>query len=315
MVNQKLKDLAITFGGRVDLDLWEELFEARLEGEKIIYGRGLESSFTAPKNPKEKRIQKLLQEIVASDLSETEKKLFAQKKRLADAERKLKIKVTKTLEKEIDVASRQIENCKSKIEKLKSKDTESHNRIFPLGTAPVIIRRDGEIVIVPMRYHLRQPGHPPEMDRKLAGNYNARLDNVKKFWKKQFMHNHGIILVSRFYENVKKHAYENRKLRKGEEEENIVLQFKPDHPEYLILPCLWDHWEMKGERAFDSFAIITDDPLPQVLEAGHDRTPIFLKRENVDIWLNPENHSEAEIMKVLADKERPTLEAALVEAS
>ncbi len=37
---------------------------------------------------------------------------------------------------------------------------------------------------------------------KYPGTYNARRDNLQGFWKGQFGHTHGLIVVNAFYENV-----------------------------------------------------------------------------------------------------------------
>lgn len=44
-------------------------------------------------------------------------------------------------------------------------------------------------------------------------------------------------------------------------------------------------------RSLWSFAAVTDDPEPEVWEAAHNRTIVYLKPEFVDIWLNPDPES------------------------
>jgi len=65
-------------------------------------------------------------------------------------------------------------------------------RIFPRNYAPIILMRDGQKLMVPARYLLRQPGKPAFMDDKLSGNYNARRDNLTKFWRQQFGSTHAV---------------------------------------------------------------------------------------------------------------------------
>ena len=57
-------------------------------------------------------------------------------------------------------------------------------------------------VIKPMRYGCRPAGKPAFYDVKYPGTYNARRDNLQGFWKNQFGHTHGLIVVNAFYENV-----------------------------------------------------------------------------------------------------------------
>jgi putative SOS response-associated peptidase YedK len=69
-------------------------------------------------------------------------------------------------------------------------------------------------------------------------------------------------------------------------------------------PCLWDEWVSKdGSLSFKSFAIITDDPPPEIEIMGHDRCPIFLKEELIDSWLNPQKESMKEVLEMLQHKE------------
>lgn len=91
---------------------------------------------------------------------------------------------------------------------------------------------------------------------------------------------------------------------------NTVLEFVPRTKEPMLVACLWSRWtDPKGARPdLLSFAVVTDDPEPEVAAAGHDRTIINLKPENVDQWLNPEQHTLPELHAILADKRHPYYE-------
>lgn len=308
MVLQNFKDYSIKYGARIDLTLFEELFRLRSDGEKIKLTPALERNFTDPSSPQEKKIEKFISSYRSHVITETEQDLFAAKKRLADAERKLKVKPTKAAEKDQGIAERKIEACKLKLDRYRNdKVLKSDGRIYSQNFAPVIIMRDGERTIVPMRYHLRPMGADEEFDRKYPGCYNARRDSLTGFWKRQFGKNHAILIVSEFYENVKRHSYEKRKLKKGEEEENMVLRFSPKNHAQMIVPCIYDVNEF-GNFTLNSFALITDEPAKEIAEAGHDRTPIFLKEKNIDTWLNPKGKSIEELFALLDDKETPYYE-------
>jgi len=155
-----------------------------------------------------------------------------------------------------------------------------------------------------MRYHLRPPGMKEDFDRKYPGCYNARRDSLLGFWKKEFGSKHGLLVITSFFENVLLHDLEQRKLKKGEEETNVVIQFKPEGMEHMLVPVIWDHWGT-GEDGFDSFALITDEPPPEVLATGHDRCPIFLNEARIDDWLMPKGKSVDELFEILDDRERP----------
>jgi putative SOS response-associated peptidase YedK len=78
----------------------------------------------------------------------------------------------------------------------------------------------------------------------------------------------------------------------------------------MLLACLWSHWTDRAGKEPDllSFALITDDPPPEVLAAGHDRCPIPIKEENIDAWLNPDPLNLAAQYSILLDRERPYYE-------
>ena len=71
------------------------MFENRLKGSGAKISRSMELSFHKPENPQEKRIWKLIEQWNEKQVKESETELFAQRKRLSDAERKLKVKETK----------------------------------------------------------------------------------------------------------------------------------------------------------------------------------------------------------------------------
>ena len=173
------------------------------------------------------------------------------------------------------------------------------SRIFPGMYAPVIVQVDGQRLIRPMRYQCRPAGKPASYDRQYPGTYNARRDNLEGFWRGQFGHTHGLMVASRFYENVE-----------GPEGKNQVLEFVPRDGELMLIACLWSHWsDPKGkEPDLLSFAAITDEPEPEVAAAGHDRTIINIKPEHIDAWLNPDPGNLAALYGIFDDKRHPYYE-------
>jgi putative SOS response-associated peptidase YedK len=107
---------------------------------------------------------------------------------------------------------------------------------------------------------------------------------------------------------VKRHRLEGRELTEGELEENVVLEFRPQPAQDMLIACLWSHWQSPGEPDLLSFAAITDEPPPEVAAAGHDRCIIPIKPENIDAWLNPDQRNLAAQYSILDDRERPYYE-------
>jgi hypothetical protein len=62
----------------------------------------------------------------------------------------------------------------------------------------------------------------------------------------------------------------------------VVLEFRPNPPQEMLIACLWSHWQGKDEPDLRSFAAVTDDPPEEVALAGRDRCIIPIKPEHID---------------------------------
>jgi putative SOS response-associated peptidase YedK len=112
------------------------------------------------------------------------------------------------------------------------------------------------------------------------------------------MLNHGIVPLNGFYEWVEPQQSTNEKSKVK------MIYFYPRHTEMMWAPCLWDEWTSRdGKVKFISFAIITDGPPKEIESMGHDRCPIFLKADEVNVWLNPQKHSKKSIYEILQKRE------------
>lgn len=168
-----------------------------------------------------------------------------------------------------------------------------HPRIYPNYFCPIIVSDGRQRSIRPMRYRIRPAGSPQEIPSSY-NLFNARLDMLekRKTWSRLFMRHHGILPVQSFYEWV---------VRMGKKQ---VIEFQAEAYEEMLVPVLFDQWTASdGAEAFDSFALITTEPPPEVLAAGHDRCPIFLRPENCETWLHPSQQSRDLIKKILLNPE------------
>jgi putative SOS response-associated peptidase YedK len=315
-VIQMARKLSRQLGIRLDYNEVEKLFFRRLDDSSINISRGFEANFDDPTTDQEVRIKGAIDEHRSRLASKMEKDLFTQKTRLVNAERSLKEKETKKAREDIRIAGNKIESLSVKLTDLRSTTpSERDNRIFPLVYAGVIIKEDGQNLLTPMRYHCRPAGKPAFYDRKFPGLYNARRDNLEKFWAEQFGSHHAIMVVESFYENVKLHTMEHRELQPGEDEKNVVLQFKPEPAQTMYIACLWSHWTDPNDPDLRGFAAITDVPPADVAAAGHDRCIINLKPEHVEAWLTPENRSISELQAMLSDRAIPVFQHEVLRAA
>jgi putative SOS response-associated peptidase YedK len=290
-VVQIIRKLHRQLGIRLDYAEAERLFLRRLDDPTLNISRGFEANFEEPATEQGRRIKQAIDEHRSRLAAKTERELFFQKTRLAGAQRALQEKQTKKAREDVRIAGGKIQTLGAKLSDLRRVDLlPNDNRIFPMVHAGVIIRRDGGNVLMPMRYFCRPAGKPALYDKKFPGLYNARRDNLEKFWGEQFGHHHAIMVVESFYENVQR------------EGENAVLQFTPQPAQTMFIACLWSHWVDAQEPDLHGFAAITDEPPPDVAAAGHDRCIINLRPEHVDAWLTPVGRSAAELQNILSDR-------------
>jgi putative SOS response-associated peptidase YedK len=290
-VVQIIRKLHRQLGIRLDYAEAERLFLRRLDDSSLNISRGFEANFEEPTTEQGHRIKQAIDEHRSRLAAKTETELFSQKTRLAGAQRSLQQKETKKAREDVRIAGKKIQALGAKLSDLHRREPlPADNRIFPMVHAGVIVRRDGGNVLTPMRYFCRPAGKPALYDRKFPGLYNARRDNLEKFWGEQFGHHHAIMVVESFYENVQR------------EGKNAVLQFTPQPAQTMFIACLWSHWVDAQEPELHGFAAITDEPPPDVAAAGHDRCIINLRPEHLDAWLTPVGRSAAELQNILSDR-------------
>ncbi|HWS69767.1 MAG TPA: SOS response-associated peptidase family protein [Steroidobacteraceae bacterium] len=310
-VIQVVRKLHRELGIRLDYEEAFRLFMRRLDDPSIAVSRGFEANFDNPSSDQERQIKAAIDEHRSRTATKVEKDLFSQKTRLVNAERSLKEKETKKAREDVRIATTKIETLTTKLSDLRRSETSpDDNRIFPMAYAGVIIKQDGQNVLTPMRYFCRPAGKPAFYDKKFPGLYNARRDNLEKFWGEQFGHHHALMVVESFFENVRLHAMQHRELKVGEEAQNVVLQFTPEPAEPLLVACLWSHWTDPKEPDVRGFAAITDEPPADVAAAGHDRCIVNLKPEHVEAWLAPEGRSTEELQAILSDRAIPVIQHA-----
>jgi len=285
-------------GAEMDMDQFVEIFGARVADSSIRIPRAIERWFDEPKNDAERRVKSFIDEYRAAETTKLEREVFAQKKRLADAERTLASKATKAATESKRIAADKIDKALTRLDRLKAtKPHPAEARIFPFHFAPIVMQDGGNRLIRLARYHLRKPGEPAFIDRKLPGLYNARRDSLGKYWKALFGVSHAVMLVDSFFENVER------------EGRNQVLHFVPRPAGTMLIACLCAEWkDPKGGPPLLSFAAITDEPPAEVAAAGHDRMIINLKPEHVEAWLEPEGRSLDELQTILSDRQAPYYE-------
>lgn len=299
-VEQEYNTYVRLYGANISIHEFVKLYVERRDGAKIRTAKGMDDAFRAPQSEPEREIHSMVVAYNAQEIAKAEQELFKQVKRLADAERALQAKPTKKAQEDQRIATNKIAQLKTRIADLKRVEPKGEDsRIYPGWFAPVMVSENGRRVVKPMRYQCRPAGKPSFNDVKFPGTYNARRDSLESYWKGLFGVHHGLIVAHRFYENVE-----------GPDGKNQVLEFVPRTGEPMLIACLWSEWKDPSGKEPDllSFAAITDDPEPEVAEAGHDRTIINIKPEHIDAWLNPEPKNLAALYAIFDDKRHPFYE-------
>lgn len=292
----------------IDLATYAELFWSRLEDDRIKIPKAMEDAFNVPQSEQERRIKDLIDQYQTRQAGKLEQELFKQRKRLADAERTLQTRTTKAATEAQRISRNKIEWALGKLSDLKrTNPIASDSRIYPGYYAPVMVMENGKRVLKPMRYQCRPAGKPAFYDTRYPGTYNARRDSLEGFWKGQFGHTHGLMVVNAFYEHVAMPSGAQGGSTEGEATK-VILEFKPRPEQDMLVACLWSHWEAEGQPDLYSFAAITDEPPAEVGAAGHDRCIIPIKPEHIDAWLNPDPRNLGALYAILDDRERPYYE-------
>lgn len=285
------------FGADISLRDFADLYLRRERQKKIKIPKAIDAWFTDLQSDVVREIHASIERFDNAQATSLEQELFEQRARLVKAEAALAAKPTRAASENKRIADSKIKAALRRLDDIRRTEMLDRDaRIFPGTYAPLLVVEDGQRVIKPMRYQCRPAGRPAFYDTKYPGTYNARRDNLEGFWKGLFGYSHGLMLVDVFYENVSR------------PDGNVVLEFRPETGEPMLVACLWSHWTGDGEPDLLSFAAITDEPPPEIAAAGHDRCIIPIKPEHIDAWLNPDPSNLDALYAILDDRVRPFYE-------
>jgi putative SOS response-associated peptidase YedK len=299
-IEAELRKLKRQEGATLDYEQAERLFHARLSDPRIRIPRAFEANFDNPVTAQECRIRELIERYRGSLETRLQQDLFGQSKRLADAQRSLQKRETRKAREDVRIATAKIDANRARLVRLRAPDIDVEDaRIFPFWYAPIVIDRDGEKVMRLARYHLRPRNAAASIDRQFPGLYNARRDNLEKFWRNEFGHSHAVMYVASFFENVTR------------DDANVVLHFNPRPAQIMRVACLYSERIDADAGELLTFAAVTDEPPPEIAAAGHDRCIVNLLPENAERWLTPAGRSVRELQAILDEKQRPYYEHAI----
>src|SRR5688572_30012991 len=285
-------------GAEMDLDQFTEIYGFSVLDSSVRIARAVDRWFDQPEGEGAAAIHAMIAKRNAAQVEKLTTDLFRQRRRLADAERALQTKPTKKAAEDQRIATAKIEQALRRLPLYQgTAATPLDARIFPFHYAPIVIEEDGRRVLRLARYHCRQAHQPASIDKERDGLYNARRDNLERYWRHEFGSTHSLLLAWSFFENVERDG------------RNAVLQFRPQPEQLMRIPCVHAVWtDPVSGRKLLSFAVITDQPPAEIAAAGHDRCPINLTAAAVDRWLAPQGQTAASLQAVLDERERPYYE-------
>ncbi len=293
MVLSDIRKTARTYGATPDLESFHDLFALRSQHPEIKIPVGLEDYFLRHGDSKaEESIKNFIKTFRKTQDASRKLELEDLQAEIAELELRLRTKVTKTHQAKLEVKLR-------KREKLLRRGAAGEKeaiayRIYPYFFAPVVVVDHGKKLVRPMRYRILPSSGveiPPQYNV-----FNARRDSLleARTWKATFGKKHALFPFLNFYEWVKD--------AKGNK---VELTFSPDGYDQMWAASLYENCDKKYDGLIQSFAMVTDDPPPEVAAAGHDRCPVFLDHSCIEAWLHPEKASLKELDQLL-ERKSPT---------
>lgn len=280
-------EIAEKFRASVDLDSFEALFRLRLKEPTLKVPHGLDRFFLHAKESAAARLAPMVKDFHAEEKERRRAEIRATEEEI----KALAGSSAASARKKLEVRERRREKLVAKLAHGIDDISPLDDRIYPLYYAPVVAEGKQGRKVVPMRYRLRGPdgGEVPSQ----YNVFNARLDSLEtaRTWRPLFGRTHAIFPFTQFYEWVE---------RDGKKEE---IYFSPESRELMWAASLFGI--AKGAHGtLLSFAMVTDDPPPEVAAAGHDRCPIFLREDQLEGWLRPAGKSAESLKKLLRLKEK-----------
>jgi putative SOS response-associated peptidase YedK len=124
--------------------------------------------------------------------------------------------------------------------------------------------------------------------RKSASLINARVETIatKSAYKKALENRRCIIPVSGYYEWQKV----------GGKKQPLFIHAKDG--KFIPLSGVWERWTTRDGEVIESFAIVTRSAAG-FMAGIHDRMPLEVPKEAIDLWLDPKPKTAEELAPVL----------------
>lgn len=294
---------ASQLGGVVDYEAFFRMFQQRAAGRSVLVPFEMDQAFLEKLGPDLEPIRDLVSAYRLAQLRAADGEIASQSARLADAQQRLAHMPSKALSHSVRVAKQKISAAQRRRTLLtRGADQPLLGRMFPSHFVPFFTLQHGELVVKPMRYKCRPAHVERRMATLLENPHHAQRRDLEGRWRSEFGQTHGVIAVESLFESVPLHRLRQRPLLAGEGLSTLELQFFPIPGQTLYAPCLWSHWQRPGQPDLDSFAMIIDRAPPEVQATGQEWCPVFIKREHVVAWLDPDPSNLGACHAILDDR-------------
>lgn len=158
--------------------------------------------------------------------------------------------------------------------------------IAPMQEAPVVVA-EGTRQLKPMQW-----GLVPSWAKEAAiGNkmINARAETLteKPSFRKSFERQRCLVPADGFYE-----------WRKLGQRTKVPVRITLRSREPFAFAGLWDTWKKPDSGELQSFTIVTTEP-NELMRPIHNRMPVILRREDEEMWLDPDLRDTARLLPAL----------------
>ena len=292
MIESNLRTLEKQFGVKIDWASIDEAYSIRAKYAMANIPSGLDSFIIqTAETALQKRLAKMAKEHYQFEIKKTVVKLKKFEQDVLDFETKLKNgSKAKDLPEKLEKRRATVQKNKDKIINFNKIEEIGVSRIFPNYYSPVIANEGKDRLIRLMRYQLC-PKNGKELNTFKYNLFNARKDRLldSQIWKPIFGKQHALFPFYRFYESVE-----------GQDGKSKEIYFEPENQKIMWSAAIYEEAKIT-QGLLRSFAAITDEPPAEVTAAGHDRCPVYLAKENIDIWMSPVGNKKEELIAILGE--------------
>ncbi|RPI07119.1 MAG: SOS response-associated peptidase [Ignavibacteriae bacterium] len=178
----------------------------------------------------------------------------------------------------------------------------------PMQRMPVIVRRDGELLLQKMQWWLIP--HWSSDGKVKATTFNAKSETLdqSKLFTPYFKSSRCLVPADAFYEWKKTTVQREVKGKTVEVHEKQPMCIRMKNNKTFLFAGLFSVWKNEKGEEFPSFTIVTTTPNTLMAEI-HTRMPVILQERHYDEWLDRENKNTEDLKKLLLPYPAAQMEA------